>query len=154
MSSRDREGAPHPVDVHVGGRVRAARQAAGLSLATLAGRVGVAFQQLQKYEAGANRISASMLHALAQALKTPVTSFFEGLDATPIPCGLTPELTARIRGVLAAPGGAAALDLFLGLPPAARRHLAALAAALRAPGGASAADGAGALQRDPGGAGG
>lgn len=131
MSRRDREGAPHPVDLHVGLRVRALRQQAGLSLTRLAGRVGVAFQQLQKYEAGANRISASMLYELAKALKVPVAAFYEGLGGPGL-CGCDHEIMARLRIVLAAKGGHDLLEAFLALPPPARWHLVGLAKAIAA----------------------
>lgn len=101
-----------------------------MPLHTLAGRVGVAFQQLQKYEAGSNRVSASMLFDLARALKAPVASFYDGLEE---PCGPRrpdQEIAARVHAVLATPGGADLLDAFLALPRPARRHLAGLVRAL------------------------
>jgi len=130
MSRRDREGAPHPVDLHVGLRVRALRRQAGLSLTRLAGRVGVAFQQLQKYEAGANRISASMLFDLARALKVPVASFYEGLGGLGGPCLPGHEMPGKLHTFLASPGGPELLDAFLALPRPAQRHLAGLAQAI------------------------
>ena len=132
MSRRERSGAPHPVDLHVGQRLRAARRQAGVSLTALAGRVGVAFQQLQKYEAGANRVSASTLFDLARALKVPVASFYEGLDETLGPRRPDQEIAARVHAVLATPGGPGLLDAFLALPRPARRHLAGLVQALAA----------------------
>lgn len=71
--------APHRVDVHVGARVRILRRASGMSQEALAARLGLTFQQVQKYERGANRISASKLFEIAAALNVPVSSFFEGL---------------------------------------------------------------------------
>ena len=71
--------APHRVDVHVGARVRILRRASGMSQEALADRLGLTFQQVQKYERGANRISASKLFEIAAALNVPVSSFFEGL---------------------------------------------------------------------------
>jgi len=130
MSHRDRDGAPHPVDVQVGARVRWARQQAGLSLATLAARVGVAFQQLQKYEAGANRISASMLYELAVALKVPVATFFEGPGALPGGPPVSGERAARLQDILSCAERAQLLDAFLALPRAAQVHLLGLARAL------------------------
>lgn len=127
MSRRDREGAPHPVDLHVGLRVRAARQQAGLSLTRLAGRVGIAFQQLQKYESGANRISASMLFDLARALKVPVASFYEGLGGPAGACLPGQGIPGKLRVLLASPGGPELLDAFLALPRPAQQHLAGLA---------------------------
>jgi len=126
MSRREREGAPHPVDLHVGRRVRAARQHAGISLTKLAGRVGVAFQQLQKYEAGANRISASMLFDIARALKVPVAAFYEGLGDAAGACRFDVTRAAQLHAVLASPGGPELLEAFLALPPPAQLHLAAL----------------------------
>ena len=71
------------IDVLVGQRVRALRCAQGMSQADLGQKVGVRFQQIQKYESGANRVSASRLLALAQTLGVPVSHFFDGLEAAP-----------------------------------------------------------------------
>lgn len=65
-----------PVDARVGARIRQRRVALGLTLHELASRVGVSFQQLQKYEAGDSRISASRLHQIAQVLDVAITWFF------------------------------------------------------------------------------
>ncbi len=70
----------HPVDVHVGKRVRHRRWLIGMTQQQLAERVGIKFQQIQKYETGANRISASRLWDIADALEVPVSFFFEGLQ--------------------------------------------------------------------------
>ena len=69
-----------PVDIHIGQRLRMRRKAVGLSQEQLAARVGVTFQQLQKYEKGTNRISASRLLGLARELSVPVSHFFDGLE--------------------------------------------------------------------------
>jgi transcriptional regulator with XRE-family HTH domain len=66
-------------DVHVAQQVRAKRLALGLSQTTVANVIGVAFQQIQKYENGKNRISAGRLWQLAKLFKVPVDYFFEGL---------------------------------------------------------------------------
>ncbi len=71
---------PHPIDVHVGGRVRVRRVHLGLSQAKLAAALGLTFQQIQKYERGVNRISASKLFELSQFLEVPVSFFFEGVE--------------------------------------------------------------------------
>jgi len=71
---------PHPVDVHVGKRVRHRRWLVGKTQQELASEVGVKFQQIQKYETGANRVSASRLWEIAVALDVDVTHFFEGLN--------------------------------------------------------------------------
>jgi|TARA_R110002072_G_scaffold249922_10_gene408813 transcriptional regulator with XRE-family HTH domain len=68
------------IDQHVGARLRVRRQLLGMSQQALGQRLGVTFQQVQKYERGANRIGASRLFFVAQALDVPVGYFFEGLD--------------------------------------------------------------------------
>ena len=69
----------HPVDVHVGKRVRHRRWLVGMTQQQLAEKVGIKFQQIQKYETGMNRVSASRLWDIAAALSVPVSFFFEGL---------------------------------------------------------------------------
>ena len=70
---------PHPVDRHVGLRIRMRRKEIGVSQERLAEALGITFQQVQKYERGANRVSASKLWEIAAALRTPVGYFYEGL---------------------------------------------------------------------------
>lgn len=70
----------HPVDLFVGKKLRLRRKLLGLSQETLANAVGVTFQQVQKYERGVNRISASRLSEFADALKVPIVYFFEGMS--------------------------------------------------------------------------
>lgn len=70
----------HPVDVHVGKRIRHRRWMVGMTQQKLAERVGIKFQQIQKYETGMNRVSASRLWDIADALSVPVSFFFEGLS--------------------------------------------------------------------------
>ena len=69
----------HGVDVHVGKRIRHRRWMIGMTQQQLADKVGIKFQQIQKYECGANRISAARLWQLAEALETPIAYFYEGL---------------------------------------------------------------------------
>ncbi|MGF1445684.1 MAG: helix-turn-helix domain-containing protein [Pikeienuella sp.] len=71
----------HPVDVHVGQRVRQRRWMIGMTQQQLANKVGIKFQQIQKYETGANRVSASRLWDIADALEVSVSFFFEGLTS-------------------------------------------------------------------------
>ncbi|MEM7724408.1 MAG: helix-turn-helix transcriptional regulator [Pseudomonadota bacterium] len=71
----------HHVDVHVGKRVRHRRWMVGMTQQQLAEKVGIKFQQIQKYETGMNRISASRLWDIAESLSVPVSYFFEGMDA-------------------------------------------------------------------------
>jgi transcriptional regulator with XRE-family HTH domain len=70
----------HPVDVHVGKRIRHRRWLVGMTQQQLAEKVGIKFQQIQKYETGMNRVSASRLWDIAAALSVPVSFFFEGLS--------------------------------------------------------------------------
>jgi len=70
---------PHPVDVHVGQKIKALRCARRLSQGALAEALGVTFQQVQKYERGTNRVGASKLFEIAKALGVDVTAFFIGL---------------------------------------------------------------------------
>jgi len=67
------------IDRHLGKRLRQRRRTLGLTQQQIAEAVGVRFQQIQKYECGANRISAARLWLLAKALEAPVAAFFEGL---------------------------------------------------------------------------
>ncbi len=69
----------HPVDIHVGKKIRQARLVRGLTQSAVARQLGLSFQQLQKYETGYNRVSASKLYELSQLLDVPPAYFFEGL---------------------------------------------------------------------------
>ncbi len=73
---------PSSVDVHVGGRVRVRRRLINMTQESLADMIEVTFQQVQKYERGTNRISASKLFAIAESLEVPISYFFDGLDET------------------------------------------------------------------------
>jgi transcriptional regulator with XRE-family HTH domain len=73
-------GRPRPVDVHVGHRLRLRRTLLGLSQEKVGEAMGLTFQQVQKYERGANRIGASRLWDLSRVLDCPVSFFFEGMD--------------------------------------------------------------------------
>ena len=68
------------IDRHVGARARSLRLQRGVSQSELASELGVSFQQVQKYETGTNRVSASKLYSIAQALKVRPGYFFDGLD--------------------------------------------------------------------------
>ena len=67
------------IDLHLGKRLRRRRRLLGLTQQQLAMQVGIRFQQIQKYECGANRISAARLWQLSEALETPVSYFYDGL---------------------------------------------------------------------------
>ncbi|MDJ0859543.1 MAG: helix-turn-helix transcriptional regulator [Dinoroseobacter sp.] len=78
----------HPVDVHVGKRMRHRRWMVGMTQQQLAERVGIKFQQIQKYETGMNRVSASRLWEISAAMNVQPSFFFEGLGND------TPETTS------------------------------------------------------------
>ena len=118
---------PHPVDRHVGLRIRMRRKEIGVSQERLAEALGITFQQVQKYERGANRVSASKLWEIAAALRTPVGYFYEGLS----------EGGASARGGAGAPDfmlTSEGLELMAAFPrivePAVRRKLVELVCAV------------------------
>ncbi|MGH7034515.1 MAG: helix-turn-helix domain-containing protein [Stellaceae bacterium] len=81
---RQKADKPNPIDVHVGSRVRLRRTLLGMSQEKLGDAIGLTFQQVQKYERGANRVGASRLYDLSRVLDVPVSFFFEELgDASP-----------------------------------------------------------------------
>jgi len=75
---RDQDRSPNPVDLHVGARIRMRRKILGVSQERLADDLGLTFQQVQKYERGANRVSASKLYEIARSLQAPISYFFDG----------------------------------------------------------------------------
>jgi transcriptional regulator with XRE-family HTH domain len=98
----------HPVDVHVGKRIRHRRWLLGMTQQQLAEQVGIKFQQIQKYETGANRVSASRLYDIADTLGVPVSFFFEGLPSAAAAMAAVTDEQARSD---AAQGRTAASDL-------------------------------------------
>ncbi len=121
----------HPVDVHVGKRVRHRRWMVGMTQQQLGEKVGIKFQQIQKYETGMNRISASRLWDIAHALGVPVSFFFEGIaDETDAPM-TEAETAIQSRGDLLA--DKEALELvrsYYAIPEEQRRRLFDLARVL------------------------
>jgi len=83
--SRQKSDKPNPIDVQVGSRVRLRRNMLGLSQEKLGTAIGLTFQQVQKYERGANRIGASRLHELSRVLDVPVSFFFDDMDPVRAP---------------------------------------------------------------------
>ena len=76
---RTASGKPNPVDIHVGARVRLRRTLLGMSQEKLGEAIGLTFQQVQKYERGANRVGASRLYDLSRVLEVPVSFFFDDM---------------------------------------------------------------------------
>ncbi|MFY8146238.1 MAG: helix-turn-helix domain-containing protein [Rhodobacter sp.] len=114
----------HPVDAHVGKRIRHRRWMIGMTQQQLAGKVGIKFQQIQKYETGMNRVSASRLWEIADALGVGINFFFEGLDEAGV-------AARTVEGDIL--GDKEALDLvrsYYAIPEAQRRRLFDLARAL------------------------
>ncbi|NRB05402.1 MAG: helix-turn-helix transcriptional regulator [Rhodobacteraceae bacterium] len=118
---------PHHVDVHVGKRIRQRRWLIGMTQQKLADLVGIKFQQIQKYETGANRVSASRLWDIGQAMSVPVSFFFEGLSVD----DMAPEGDATVPNDLL--GDKEAMELvrsYYSIPEAQRRRLFDLARVL------------------------
>lgn len=123
---------PNPIDIHVGARTRLRRKMMGLSQDTLAKALGLTFQQVQKYERGTNRISASKLYETARVLRVPLSYFFEGLnDPTEGGEGDAGADTSAITAFMHSPEGLELAAVFPRIrPPAARRRILQLASAL------------------------
>lgn len=113
----------HPVDAHVGKRIRHRRWMVGMTQQQLADRVGIKFQQIQKYETGMNRVSASRLWDIADTLGVQISFFFEGLSESDTPTTGQSDLMADKE----------ALELvrsYYAIPEAQRRRLFDLARVL------------------------
>ncbi|MDY6923121.1 MAG: helix-turn-helix transcriptional regulator [Pseudomonadota bacterium] len=104
-----RTGGPEEVDAFVGARISLRRSAMGLSQTALAQQIGISFQQVQKYETGQNRISASRLHRVATVLATSVEAFFP-----PVPTARQPSDTGweSLRHITATADGRAVATAF------------------------------------------
>ncbi len=114
---------PHPVDAHVGSRVRLRRTLLGMNQTQLGEALGLTFQQVQKNERGANRIGASRLYQLSQILDVPLSFFFDGLGdgakaATPDDISLKRETLELVRAY------------YRIRDPAARKHLREMTSAM------------------------
>lgn len=119
------EEGPNPVDVHVGSRIRLRRKILGMSQEKLAEKLGLTFQQVQKYERGANRVSASKLYQTAQALQAPISYFFEGLADPGVEApGPDPTTERAVSAFLTTPEGLELASVFPKVRDAAvRRHM-------------------------------
>jgi transcriptional regulator with XRE-family HTH domain len=120
----------HPVDNHVGRRLRYRRTMLGMTQQQLANGVGIRFQQIQKYESGANRVSASRLWDLAEAMDVPVSFFFEEIarpiadnDETGASCSLQANVMEDKEPL-------ELVRAYYGLAEGPRQHLLALAKSL------------------------
>jgi len=113
----------HPVDIHVGKRIRHRRWMIGMTQQQLGDKFGIKFQQIQKYETGMNRVSASRLWDIADTLGVTISFFFEGLSEGDAPVAATNDMMAEKE----------ALDLvrsYYAIPEAQRRRLFDLARVL------------------------
>ena len=117
----------HPVDVHVGKRVRHRRWMVGMTQQQLGDIVGIKFQQIQKYETGMNRISASRLWDIAQALDVSISFFFEGFDQSETE---TAPAAAERGDLLADKEALELVRSYYSIPEAQRRRLFDLARVL------------------------
>jgi len=107
---------PRPVDVHVGGRVKARRTLIGMSQEELGNHVGLTFQQIQKYEKGMNRIAASRLWRFSLILGRPISWFFEGIG----------ERKRKVGDLLAKRETLKFVRYFSACDPDVQKHLAAM----------------------------
>ncbi|WP_371130459.1 helix-turn-helix domain-containing protein [Phenylobacterium sp.] len=110
---------PDPMDIALGAAVRIRRRTIGMSQEALAEQCGVSFQQIQKYENGANRISFSRLVQIARALRCRVVDLMDVLDTSGAEIGGDIDMLSRIR----TPGALELLTAFERLPPDARASL-------------------------------
>jgi transcriptional regulator with XRE-family HTH domain len=92
------KGYPNPIDVHVGGRIRLRRTLLGLSQEKLGEAIGLTFQQVQKYERGANRVGSSRLFDLSRVLDVPIAYFFEEM-----PSNIEDKSPSRLMGLSSPP---------------------------------------------------
>jgi transcriptional regulator with XRE-family HTH domain len=119
--------APNPTDKHVGARVRMRRMMLGMSQEKLGDALGLTFQQVQKYEKGANRIGASRLQQISHILQVPVSFFFDGAPSVPgpQPNGLAEAPSpAYVSDFLATSDGLALTKAFMGIKsPKLRRQI-------------------------------
>ncbi|MBA3323787.1 MAG: helix-turn-helix transcriptional regulator [Rhodobacteraceae bacterium] len=120
----------HPVDVHVGKRVRHRRWMVGMTQQQLGDIVGIKFQQIQKYETGMNRISASRLWDIAQALDVSISFFFEGVDSEASSDAPAGPQEARRGDLLADKEALELVRSYYSIPEAQRRRLFDLARVL------------------------
>jgi transcriptional regulator with XRE-family HTH domain len=123
MIEKTEERSPNPVDLHVGARVRMRRKLLGVSQEKLADALGLTFQQVQKYERGTNRISASKLFEIGRFLQAPVSYFFDGVGPAS-PESLTDNPSEQsMHEFLMTPEGVELASLLPRLAPKYRRRV-------------------------------
>lgn len=105
---------PNHVDLHVGARVRTRRKSLNMSQQELADKISLTFQQVQKYERGSNRISASKLYQIAQALGCKIDHFFEGLEE--LEAGTAPQAEQDVHAFLMTTEGLELAQAFARVP--------------------------------------
>jgi transcriptional regulator with XRE-family HTH domain len=113
--TRKPEALADPIDIAVGARIRLLRKVRGMSQQALAEAAGVTFQQIQKYERGANRVSASMLARIAAALDTPVAEMF-GEGGTGGGAAAGSGAVDEVAALLSEPGALELLRAYVALP--------------------------------------
>ncbi|HAH09131.1 MAG TPA: transcriptional regulator [Alphaproteobacteria bacterium] len=121
----------NPVDLHVGKQIRQRRWLLGLTQQQLAQAVGIRFQQVQKYESGANRVSASRLWEIANALGVQVTFFYEGLDIPGQEDDAAQDRNSSVASALADKDANDLLRAYAGLAEGPRRRLLDLVRAMQ-----------------------
>ena len=119
------------IDLHVGKHLRRRRRLLGLTQQALAEQVGIRFQQIQKYECGANRVSASRLFELSEALSVPVQHFYEGLSEFD-PISGTPDESKLSADILSKKETMDLVRAYYSMGEAPRKHLLDLAKSLEA----------------------
>lgn len=129
-TTTDTEGRrPNPVDVHVGARIRLRRKLVGISQEQLAEALGLTFQQVQKYERGANRVSASKLWDIAHKLQVTIAYFFEGLEEGEFSTTATKVDADPLLEIASAHGGLEMAQGYVAAPPQGRAAMLAMARA-------------------------
>lgn len=119
------------IDLHVGKHLRRRRRLLGLTQQALAEQVGIRFQQIQKYECGANRVSASRLFELSEALSVPVQHFYQGLSEHD-PISGTPDESRLSADVLSKKETMDLVRAYYNMSETPRKHLLDLAKSLEA----------------------
>ena len=121
---------PNPTDVYVGSRIRMRRKMMGLSQEKLGERLGITFQQIQKYEKGTNRVGASRLQAMSDALEVPVSFFFPESSPSP-PSGVREESATFMMDFMSTSEGLDLTRAFIRIrSPKVRRKIVELVRAL------------------------